>query len=97
MHKFYWNNKQQPRAGNNATVGQTATADTGFAKSRVVSQEIDANDSVFTSTGKKGCVKMPYSKSEYNFDSAANMIISEIGMSKQPNAQVSKNTFVPYN
>ena len=45
MHKFYWNNKQQPRvAGNNATVGQTATADTGFAKSRAVSQETDAND-----------------------------------------------------
>ena len=91
MHKFYWNNKQQPRAGNNATVGQTATADTGFAKSRVVSQETDANDSVFTSTGKKGCVKMPYSKSEYNFDSAANMSNSDIGISKQPNAEVSKN------
>jgi hypothetical protein len=100
MQKFYWNNKQSRGRGYDETVGQaTTTEDTVFDKTRQIAHHaVDTKNSVCTSAGKKGCAKMPYSKSEYNFNSIKNVVATDIGggVYKQSNAPLSKRDSEDY-
>ena len=85
MHKFYWNNKQPQSSGCNRTVEKTHTAATVYDKTRQNAQQQHER--------KKGTAKMPYSKSEYNFNATKATNPTELANFSPSHVSISKMDF----